>query len=185
VIENQKALEVFGVDKIPELSELKSLYRKLSLERHPDRGGSHKQFLELQDAYDCLQQVAQIGAQYQQIQSENLVKWRKVFEKMWREAYHRAKSDQSRIAGLHFSTCIEDFRRGHIYPPRQWFYHVLFGKQDRSEEYRKFLLRIAPNSLFREVYARKYWELECQEKWVFYLPPCIEQLRSGKFEDAA
>jgi curved DNA-binding protein CbpA len=179
---SQKALQVFGVDKIPELSDLKSLYRRLSLVCHPDRGGSHERFVELQNAYDILSQTAEIGLKYQHIQSENIAKWRKVFEEVWRSAYAKAKADQSKIAGLHFSTCIEDFRRGYIYPPREWFYRVLFGDQDKSQEYREFLLKVAPNSLFREAYARKYWELECQGKWVFYLPPRIEQLRSEKFE---
>jgi curved DNA-binding protein CbpA len=31
--------------------EVRRAFRRLAFERHPDRGGSHEAFLELQDAY--------------------------------------------------------------------------------------------------------------------------------------
>jgi DnaJ domain len=177
------ALEVFGLEVIPELSELKKIYRKLSKERHPDTGGSPKAFVQLQDAYDCLSSMAQAGVEWQADQAQNLKKWRKFFIDRWKLAYANAAADTTRAAGLHFSTCIEQFRREYIYPPREWFYHAIFGRKQQPEAYRTFLLQIAPNRLHQETYARKYWELECQEKWVFYLPPAIEQLREQSPQD--
>ena len=50
-----KALEVFGLSQPPKSGEeLKALYKKLAMSRHPDRGGSTLQMQELNAARDFL-----------------------------------------------------------------------------------------------------------------------------------
>jgi len=80
---------------------------------------------------------------------------------------------------------VADFARGYIYPPANWFHRALFGKpskithKNNENKYRAHLLAIAPNPKMAESYAKKYWELEFQRKWVFYLPGTVGELRAA------
>lgn len=53
-----KALKVFDVTDIEslDLKSLKTLYRNLAKEHHPDQGGQAENFVELKDAYTLLQE---------------------------------------------------------------------------------------------------------------------------------
>lgn len=46
--------EVLGVNKNSSLEEIKSAYRKLARENHPDKGGNKEKFQKIQEAYDTL-----------------------------------------------------------------------------------------------------------------------------------
>ncbi len=45
---------IFNLSFPPTEIELKSAFRSLSKERHPDTGGSHREFIDLKEAYDML-----------------------------------------------------------------------------------------------------------------------------------
>lgn len=47
----KKCFTDMGFDHIPTMDELRKRHRELAKQRHPDAGGSTKQFHELQDAY--------------------------------------------------------------------------------------------------------------------------------------
>ncbi|MEM1312610.1 MAG: hypothetical protein AAGF07_04060 [Patescibacteria group bacterium] len=53
----KQALEVFGLDSVSHLdvNGLKSLFKKLAKERHPDQGGSHRDFILLKEAHIILE----------------------------------------------------------------------------------------------------------------------------------
>ena len=46
--------EVLGVSKTATESEIKSVYKKLAVKNHPDRGGDEEKFKEIANAYDIL-----------------------------------------------------------------------------------------------------------------------------------
>ena len=46
--------EILGVDLDASISEIKRAYREKVLETHPDKGGSHEEFIKVQEAYECL-----------------------------------------------------------------------------------------------------------------------------------
>lgn len=43
---------ILGVPRSATAAEIKAAYRKLAMQRHPDTGGSHDQFVELTAAYE-------------------------------------------------------------------------------------------------------------------------------------
>ncbi len=167
------ALNTLSLESPFTLLELKAAYRKAALKTHPDTGGSEKAFIAVDNAYDFLKSLAkddtQITSSYWE---KRLPKLEKDFQEQWKKAWGKAKKDRT---GLWFSTCIERFTRGHIEPRKEWFSGAIFGKQATladAEEYRAFLLLIAPNRKHAEQWARKYYCLEFGNKlpWVFYLP---------------
>jgi hypothetical protein len=52
--EISESLQVLGLSGIPTLTSLKQVYRKVSREVHPDRGGSHEGFIKARKAFDLL-----------------------------------------------------------------------------------------------------------------------------------
>jgi hypothetical protein len=44
--------DVLGLTAEATVDEIKAAYRRLAMERHPDRGGDEKEFVELQAAYE-------------------------------------------------------------------------------------------------------------------------------------
>lgn len=50
----QNALAVFSFDSLPTLEELKTSYKTLSHQHHPDKGGDHKTYSEITTAYNLL-----------------------------------------------------------------------------------------------------------------------------------
>ncbi len=46
--------ELLGVENTATFDKIKSAYRKLSMQHHPDRGGNEKEFVELKLAYEVL-----------------------------------------------------------------------------------------------------------------------------------
>ena len=55
----KKALNVFGLSEVPESETLKKLYKKLSIENHPDRGGSQGKMKDINLAYEILKNTQQ------------------------------------------------------------------------------------------------------------------------------
>lgn len=53
-VENSKYYEILGVPKTASYQEIRKAYRKLAKTKHPDKGGSEKEFQELQQAYEVL-----------------------------------------------------------------------------------------------------------------------------------
>jgi len=49
--------EILGVAKTASTSQIKKAYRKLALQKHPDKGGDPEDFKKIQDAYECTSQV--------------------------------------------------------------------------------------------------------------------------------
>lgn len=49
--------DVLGVDRMCSLREAETAYRKLAVSRHPDAGGTHTEWLELQEAITTARQV--------------------------------------------------------------------------------------------------------------------------------
>tara|TARA_R110002096_G_scaffold419737_2_gene624531 strand:- start:319 stop:630 length:312 start_codon:yes stop_codon:yes gene_type:complete len=45
---------VFKIKKSSSQEDFKEVYREMILEHHPDKGGSHDKFIEVQDAWDEL-----------------------------------------------------------------------------------------------------------------------------------
>lgn len=60
--------EILGVSKTASQDEIKRAYRKLALEHHPDRGGNHGKFTEINEAYQVLSDPQKRG-QYDQFGS--------------------------------------------------------------------------------------------------------------------
>lgn len=50
----KEALNTLGLKKDPSFDELKSTYRRLVLENHPDRGGDSERFKAIEEAYRWL-----------------------------------------------------------------------------------------------------------------------------------
>lgn len=57
-ITKAEALEILGLKSIPDPAELKAIYRKKSLDAHPDRGGAPGQMQRVNEAYDVLRGAA-------------------------------------------------------------------------------------------------------------------------------
>jgi hypothetical protein len=51
---NNKYLNIFGLNKMPTMAELKRIYRKLVKIYHPDKGGSNEKIVELSEAFEKL-----------------------------------------------------------------------------------------------------------------------------------
>ena len=49
-----KLYHVLGVDKNSSQDQIKSAYRKLAIQHHPDKGGNAEKFKEIASAYDVL-----------------------------------------------------------------------------------------------------------------------------------
>ena len=56
-----QAKDIFNLSSIPNSQELKSLYKKLALQNHPDRGGSEQKMALINAAYDILSNNSGIG----------------------------------------------------------------------------------------------------------------------------
>lgn len=168
----KEATELMNLKKGFSLIELKTSYRQLAKIYHPDTGGSHEKFLRLTSAYDILFSSANTKG-WDDYTSQFLPEWKEEFRKLWKEAYHKSKKAE-KYGGLHYSTCIENFRRARITPLKEWFEGCLFDF-DASEvtkaRYRKHLLKVAPNQLMKESWAKKYYEREFKTHWIFYLAP--------------
>ena len=52
------AMKVFGIDAVPNKSDLDKLYKKLALKNHPDLGGSEEKMKEINQAKDVLDKRA-------------------------------------------------------------------------------------------------------------------------------
>lgn len=57
--------DILGVGKSASTDEIKKAYRKLAMQHHPDRGGEHNKFKEVNEAYQVLSNP-QKRAQYDQ-----------------------------------------------------------------------------------------------------------------------
>lgn len=176
----EEAMNILNLQHGFDLAHLKLAYRDLIKKWHPDLNPKRiKKATEMcqtiNAAYDLLESMARSkwgsDQKWSSHVQENLPKWEKIFKFEWRNAYAKALVDEQ-FPGLHFNTCIENFRRGFIEPRPEWFLHCLFkdSPQDRLR-YRELLLKIAPNPTMKEIWARKYFLLEFGEGWVFYLPP--------------
>jgi hypothetical protein len=178
------------------LIQLKEAYRRELKLWHPDLNPHRLQEAtvrcqQLNAAYDLLETTASArpeaqGKAWESWLNSQLPKWEKEFKALWRSAYQRSCGDQS-YPGLHFSTCIINFKRMAIAPRPEWFRHCLFKDTPESRtQYREHLLKIAPNQKFREEWARKYFALEFDEgNWVFYLPPAKELLTAASYAELA
>ena len=50
----KKYLQLMGFNQIPQMKELRKRFLQLSVECHPDKGGSDKKFQELLDAHNFI-----------------------------------------------------------------------------------------------------------------------------------
>ena len=50
----QSYYKILGVKRNANADEIKSAYRKLALEHHPDHGGNEEKFKEINEAYSVL-----------------------------------------------------------------------------------------------------------------------------------
>jgi hypothetical protein len=59
----QRALEIFNLENLNGLDEreLKSIFKRLAKERHPDQGGSNSDFVQLKEAHIILEQELEDG----------------------------------------------------------------------------------------------------------------------------
>ena len=48
------ALKVLGIESEVSLPEVKQVYRRLAAQHHPDKGGCHRRFIEIREAYEVL-----------------------------------------------------------------------------------------------------------------------------------
>jgi len=48
------ALKVLGIESEVSLPEVKQVYRRLAAQHHPDKGGCHRRFIEIREAYEIL-----------------------------------------------------------------------------------------------------------------------------------
>jgi len=55
----QDALDVLGLDKRVDIREIKTRYRQLISEHHPDKGGDRMQFVSIRQAFELLMQLEQ------------------------------------------------------------------------------------------------------------------------------
>jgi len=46
--------DALGVGETASDNEIKSAFRKLAAQHHPDKGGDHKKFVEIKEAYETL-----------------------------------------------------------------------------------------------------------------------------------
>ena len=51
---------ILGVPESASDSEIKKSYRKLALQKHPDKGGDPEEFVEISNAYDVLSDPAKV-----------------------------------------------------------------------------------------------------------------------------
>ena len=49
-----RALQLLGLPEDAPLSDIRQRYRLLAKRSHPDTGGNHKDFIEINDAYNCV-----------------------------------------------------------------------------------------------------------------------------------
>lgn len=56
------AMQLFDIEKVPDENELKSLYRKMSIKYHPDKGGSDELMKDVNQAYDILKKNIGVGS---------------------------------------------------------------------------------------------------------------------------
>lgn len=189
----EKACSILGLgDSLPSLIELKSAYRRKMLQWHPDVCSNPKaveKSIAINAAYDFLASVLTVAEkahdsdQWKSYCQQRMVEWEKLFKKRWKDAYIKSLSDPVVAArGLHFNSCIEFFRRSYIEPKPEWFYGTIFGSKgtEFQQDYRNHLLVIAPNQKMREAYAYKYWKLEFNAPWTFYLPAGKELIAGCK-----
>lgn len=184
---NQKlnnALNVLDLEVDCNLIQLKMAYRAAVHKWHPDKhiGESPEKiqqatemFLLIDQAYDFLEPILRernklSKGELESWQKSRLPKWEKQFRALWRSAYQHTVSGQQ-YAAMELNTCILTFTRAAIAPPNSWFLHCLFeDTPEKRTMYREQLLRIAPNKTMKEVWARKYFNLEFGGGWIFYLP---------------
>ena len=53
-LRRSNSYEVLGLDRDSSKEEIKMKFRELALENHPDRGGSHEEFIKIREAYEQL-----------------------------------------------------------------------------------------------------------------------------------
>lgn len=185
MIRLDEALKLLNLETPFDICQLKDAYRREVKQWHPDlnpdRTEEATEYCKmLNNAYDLLEAAASVQCLDQENWNvwvaQRLKRWEKEFKRWWREAYIQTK--EGLHPGLHFNTCISNFRRGAIDPRPEWFKNCLF--KDTVENricYREHLLKIAPNQKLKEEWAKKYFDLEFGEsEWVFYLPASIALL---------
>ena len=53
------ALDILGLDETADWLSIKSSYRRMAAEHHPDRGGDQSRFIEIREAFELLRQYYQ------------------------------------------------------------------------------------------------------------------------------
>jgi hypothetical protein len=178
-----------------DLIKLKAAYRSRLKEWHPDLNQHRPEKAtvmaqKINAAYDALEAIAQSQASTDKGKGLgfsdwfsyvrlNLVDWEKQFKKEWQYYAYGKSCLGEPYAGLNYSTCIENFRRGAMQPKPEWFKHALFNDTpENRRKYREHLLKIAPNPKMAEVWARKYFNLEFGDgSWIFYIEPGKEAVK--------
>lgn len=195
------AIALLNLEPEFDLVALKDAYRAAVKRTHPDAGGTESEFILVDRAYDLLQATirATQGERWDKYRAENLSRWEKEFRVGWKTVCNDGLKSPAYVEkgysgfryGLWYGTFCERFARSHTEPLKEWFLHCVYPTdflaptrgdapnhiQIRTT-YREHLIRIAPNKLLAEVWARKYYQLEFGENapWVFYLMPAREEV---------
>jgi hypothetical protein len=185
-----EALNLLNLEPDFNLIQLKDAYRQQVKKWHPDLNPDRLEKAteickRINIAYDLLEAAASSqgkrldGRAWSEWIEKQLPKWKREFKTQWRIAYQKSQSGSH--PGLHFHSCIANFRRGAIEPRPEWFKGCLFKDTPQNRTiYREHLLKIAPNQKLREEYSRKYFALEFGEsQWVFYLPASVAMLQAA------
>jgi hypothetical protein len=94
----KQALEVFNIDTVPSEEELKTMYKKLAIQNHPDKGGSVEKMKSINQAYDVLKVSKggysssssnydwnEINAKWKAINERHFENMNKMFEESYNE----------------------------------------------------------------------------------------------------
>ena len=86
--EIRNLMEILGYQELSKLPTMKSLrqhFRKLAVERHPDKGGTNEKFKELYKAYDTLGNIIASQTTEEEEDTEEIEARRMFREENWEE----------------------------------------------------------------------------------------------------
>lgn len=175
------------------IAQLKSAYRKLIQEWHPDTNaspGALEISQRLNVAHALLKKFATEPEETGDSLHDDTTYVNKIIQQ-WMDVY-RETLKGGIDAGLHYFTFLESRRRKNEKLKPEWFRNALFEDSPAARlKYREHLIKIAPHRDMKEIWARHYFLMEFGDGWIFYLPggrdllPDKQQNRKSKKQLAA